>query len=199
MMNVLRERSTSLFAAVGGWRTVTEAVLSRLVFVVLYVVTGHVWTSALVAVACVFVFTVVRVCTGRTWWQVAPALGIVTVSAVLAGATGQGVDFYLIGVVMTVVAGLVVLVSMVIGLPLVGVVVGAVRGDRFAWRRDRAQRRRYQWCTAVFLAKFVTTGALLVPLYLTGQVVALGIATTLLTTPPLAACVYVCWRILERP
>ncbi|MFD1046615.1 hypothetical protein ACFQ1S_14155, partial [Kibdelosporangium lantanae] len=85
MMNVLRERSTSLFAAVGGWRTVTEAVLSRVVFLVVFEVTGHVWTSALVAVLCVFVFTVVRVCTGRKWWQVAPALVIVTVSALLAG------------------------------------------------------------------------------------------------------------------
>jgi hypothetical protein len=198
-MNLLTERSASLFAAVGGWRTVIEAVLSRLVFLLLYLITGQVWTSALVTVACVFVFTVVRVCTGRKWWQVAPALAIVTASALLAGSTGRGINFYLPSVVMTVAAGVVVLVSMLVRLPLVGVVVGAVRGERFAWRRDPAQRRRYQWCTAVFLAKFVTTGALLVPLYLTEQVVALGVTTTVLTTPPLALCVYICWRILEKP
>ncbi|GAB3886434.1 hypothetical protein GCM10029964_050720 [Kibdelosporangium lantanae] len=108
-------------------------------------------------------------------------------------------DFYLPGVVMTVVAGSSVLVSMLIGLPLVGVVVGGAGGDRFGWRRDPATRRRYQLCTALFLAKFALTGSVLVPLYLTGQVVPLGIAATFLTTPPLALCVYLCWRILEKP
>jgi hypothetical protein len=49
----------------------------------------------------------------------------------------------------------------------------------------------------VFLAKFGIATALMVPLYLSGQVVPLGIASTLLGTPALGVCTYVCWRILR--
>ena len=48
--NVLTQKSLSLFAALGGWRTVAEGVASRVVFLVAYMLTGQVLTSALVAV-----------------------------------------------------------------------------------------------------------------------------------------------------
>ena len=37
MKNVLTDRSQSLFTAVGGWRTVAEAVVSRMLFLVVYI------------------------------------------------------------------------------------------------------------------------------------------------------------------
>jgi hypothetical protein len=198
-MNVeaLTHTSLSLFAALGGWRTVAEAVASKALFLVVYLVTGQVWTSALVAVGGVAVFAVMRVCTDRKYWQAAAGLVVVAVSACLAGSTGQAVAFYLTNVLSTAVAGAVFLVSMVVGWPAIGLVVGAARGERFGWRRDRARRRRYQACTAVFLAKFGIATALMVPLYLAGHVAALGIASTLLGTPAMGVCAYLCWRILR--
>ncbi|MFC5101955.1 hypothetical protein [Kibdelosporangium philippinense] len=54
-------------------------------------------------------------------------------------------------------------------------------------------------CTAIFLAKFVIGTAVLVPLYLTGEVIPLGIAVTLLGGAPAAGiCLYLCWRILRE-
>ncbi|HVV23302.1 MAG TPA: DUF3159 domain-containing protein [Pseudonocardiaceae bacterium] len=198
-MNVtmLTQRSLSLFAAVGGWRTVAEAVASRAVYLVAYLVTGRVAMSALIAVGAVLVLAVVRVWSDRKYWQAAGGLCVVAVSAALAGSTGRGVDFYLVGVVVSVAGATVFLLSMLVRWPLIGVAVGAARGDRSGWRRDRARRRRYQLCTAVFLAKFAVATAVMVPLYLTGQVIPLGIANTVLALPALTACVYVAWRILR--
>jgi Protein of unknown function (DUF3159) len=195
---VLTQRSVSLFAAVGGWRTVTEAVASKVLFLVAHLVTGQVGTSALVAIGGVAVFAVVRVWTGRKYWQAAAALVMVGVSASLAGSSGHGVDFYLPSVVLAVAAAVVFLVSVVVRWPVIGLVVGAARGERLGWRRDRARRQRYQACTAVFLAKFGLAAAVMVPLYLGGQVAPLGIASTLLGTPTTAACAYLCRRILGR-
>ncbi|WP_028924642.1 DUF3159 domain-containing protein [Pseudonocardia acaciae] len=194
---VLTQRSLSLFAAVGGWRTVAEAVASRALFLVAHVLTGQVVTSALIAVGGVLVVAVARVWTDRKYWQAAGALGAVGVSALLAGGTGQAVDFYLPGVVISVVAGVVVLLSMVVRCPVIGVAVGAVRGERLGWRRDRARRRLYQACTAVFLVKYCVAVAVMVPLYRAGQVIPLGIASTLLGPPAAGVCVYLCWRILR--
>ncbi|MDX2968116.1 DUF3159 domain-containing protein [Kribbella solani] len=195
--NLLTQQSLSLFSALGGWRTLAEAIASRAVFLVAYLITAKVVVSALIAVGAVCIFAVARVWTDRKYWQAAGGLFTVGVSSFMAGSSGQAVNFYLTGVLASIVGGAVFLASMLVGLPLIGVAVGAARGNRFGWRRDRASRRRYQLCTAVFLAKFVIGAAVMVPLYLTEQVVPLGIASTLLTMPALAGCVYVSWRILR--
>lgn len=196
---MLTQRSLSLFSAVGGWRTVAEAVASRALFLVAYLLTGQVLTSALIAVGGVFMFAVVRMCTDRKFWQ--PAVGLVAVgaSALLAGSTGRAVDFYLTTILLQAGGVVAFLVSMLVRWPVIGLVMGAVRGERLTWQRDRRQRRRYQLCTAVFLAKFGIATALLLPLYLTGQVAALGVVATLLGGAPAAGiCIYLCWRILHN-
>jgi hypothetical protein len=91
----------------------------------------------------------------------------------------------------------VLLISMLARWPAIGLLVGWVRGEGVTWRRDREHRRRYQACTAVFLAKFTIAPLVMTPFYLAGQVMALGIAATVLGTPAFAACVYFSWRILR--
>nr|WP_042188831.1 DUF3159 domain-containing protein [Kibdelosporangium sp. MJ126-NF4]CEL18484.1 PROBABLE CONSERVED INTEGRAL MEMBRANE ALANINE AND LEUCINE RICH PROTEIN [Kibdelosporangium sp. MJ126-NF4]CTQ97968.1 PROBABLE CONSERVED INTEGRAL MEMBRANE ALANINE AND LEUCINE RICH PROTEIN [Kibdelosporangium sp. MJ126-NF4] len=193
----LTSKTLSLFSALGGWRTVAEGIASRALFVITYLLTEQVLVSALVAVGGVLVVAVIRVCTDGKYWQASVGLVMVGVSALLAGSTGQGVDFYLIGVLMGLGAGTAVLVSMLVRWPVVGLAVGAVRGERGTWRSDRVRLRRYQLCSAVFLVKFAVATAVQLPLYLAGEVVVLGIASTLLNTPAMGLCAYLCWRILR--
>ncbi|PRY41682.1 DUF3159 domain-containing protein [Umezawaea tangerina] len=197
--SMLTRRSLSLFDAVGGWRTVAESVASRALFLVAYLVMGEVVTSGLVASGGVVVLAVVRLCTGGKVWQPAIGLLVVGASALLAGTTGQAVDFYLAAVLLQAAGGVLFLVSLLVKWPVVGLVMGTVRGERHAWRHDPRQLWRYRRCTAVFLLKFTIATAVLVPLYATGSVVPLGIAATLLGGAPAAgACVYLCWRILRE-
>jgi hypothetical protein len=153
--------------------------------------------SALIAVGAVAVFAVVRVCTDRKYWSALIGLVIVGLSALLAGDTGDAVDFYFVDVVTAVGMPAVSLVSMLVRWPMVGLVVGAARGERSSWRRDRARRRRYQMCTAILLLKGIIETAVLLPLYLAEQVTALGIASTLLGAPAAGVCIHLCWRILR--
>jgi hypothetical protein len=195
---MLTQRSLSLFSAVGGWRTVAEGVASRALFLVAYLLTGQVLTSALVAVGGVLAFAVLRLCTAGKVWQPALGLVVVGVSALLAGRTGDAADFYLTAVLTQAAGGVVFLTSMLVRRPVIGLVMGTVRGERPAWRRDPRERRRYQLCTAVFLAKFAIATAVLVPLCTAGNLVPLGIAATLLGGAPAAGvCVCVCWRVLR--
>ncbi|WP_020673954.1 DUF3159 domain-containing protein [Amycolatopsis nigrescens] len=202
-LDVLTQKSLSVFSAVGGWRTVAEGVASRALFLVAYLLTGQVSASALIAIGGVLVFAVVRMCTDRKFWQPAVGLAVVGVSVLLAGSTGQAADFYLITVLTQAGAGVVFGVSMLVRWPVIGLAMGLVtgtaRGERLAWQADRRQRRRYQLCTAVFLAKFGIATAFLLPLYSAGKVIPLGIVATLLGGAPAAgACVYLSWRILRR-
>lgn len=195
--DALSRRSLSLFEAVGGWRTVAEAVASRAAFVLVHLLTGQVLVSALATVGAVAVVATVRALTDRNHWPAIIGLTTVTVSALLAGSTGNAVDFYLTGMLTNLVAGPVFLASMLLRWPLVGVIAGGVRGERFAWRRDRNRLRRYQLCTAIFLAKFAIAAAVMLPLYLDERVTALGIAATFLGSPAAGVCVYSSWRILR--
>lgn len=195
--DALTRQSLSIFEAVGGWRTVAEGVASRAVFVVAYLLTEQILASALITVGGVLIVTIARVWTDRQYWRASVGLATVVVSAITAGGTGDAVNFYLTATVTNLVAGPVVLVSMLVRWPLVGLVAGGLRGQRFGWRRDRTRLRRYQACTAILLAKFAIATAVMLPLYLGGEVAALGIASTLLGTPAAGLCVYLCWRILR--
>ncbi|MEO6087516.1 MAG: DUF3159 domain-containing protein [Umezawaea sp.] len=198
-LGMVTQKSLSLFSAIGGWRTVAEGVASRALFLVAYLLTGQVLASGLIAVGGVAVLAVVRLCTARKVWQPVLGLILVGVSALLAGSTGNAIDFYLTALIFQVGGGAVFLVSMLVRWPVVGLVMGTVRGESSAWRHDRGQRRRYYACTAVFLAKFSIATAVLLPLYSAGAVVPLGIAATLVGGAPAAgACVYLCWRILRN-
>jgi uncharacterized membrane protein len=193
----LTQRSQSLFAAMGGWRTVAEIFASRVLFLIAYLLTRQVLLSALVAVGGVVVFAVFRIFADRKYWQAAGGLVVVGISAALAGATGEGVNFYLPDIVRNVGAAATLLVSMVVRWPAIGLLIGFARGEKVSWRRDPVKRRQYQLCTAVFLVKFCFAPLVMTPLYLAGQVVALGIAATLVGTPAIAIAVYFCWRILR--
>ncbi|MBN6038449.1 DUF3159 domain-containing protein [Amycolatopsis sp. 195334CR] len=196
--SVLTRKSMSLFDAVGGWRTVAEAVASRVVFLVAYLLTDRVPASALIAVGAVAVLAVVRVCTDRAYWSAAIGLLVVGLSAALAGSTGRAVDFYLWAVLWQPGAAVLLLVSMAVGWPAVGLAVGMARGERFTWRRDPVRRRRYQLCTALFAVKSTVAAAVLVPLYLAEQTIALGITATVLGgAPATGVCLYLSWRILR--
>ncbi|ADD42962.1 DUF3159 domain-containing protein [Stackebrandtia nassauensis] len=198
-LNALTSTSLSLFDAVGGWRTVAESMASRVLFLVTYLLTEEVLTAALVAVGGVLVFVVVRICTDRKYLAAVVELSVVCFSALLAGGTGHAANFYLPALFTNIGPLVVFLVSMLVRWPVIGLVVGTVRGERFAWRRDPVRRRRYQRCTAMFLAKFAIASAVMLPLYLAEHVTALGIANMLLTSPAAGVCVYVSWRILRVP
>lgn len=197
-MRLLTEKSLSLFAAAGGWRPIAEGVASRVVFLVAYLVTDQISTAALIAVGGVAMFAGIRAFTDRKYWQAAIGLVIVGVSALLAGSTGNAVDFYLPAVLMQAAGAAVFLLSILVRLPVLGLVLGAARGERFGWRREPSQRRLYQLCTGIFLAKYVVATAVLVPLYVRGLVTPLGIAATVLGgAPAVGVCGYLCWRFLR--
>jgi hypothetical protein len=197
--SVLTQRSGSLFAAVGGWRTVAEIFASRVLFLVSYIVTRQVVLSALVAVGGVVVLAAFRVFADRKYWQATGGLFMVGLSAVLAGSTGEGVNFYLTDIVRNLGAAAVLSLSMVVRWPAIGVLIGIARGEGVSWRRDRVKRRQYQLCSAVFLAKFTLAPLAMTPFYLAGQVIGLGVTAALVGTPAITVCVYFCWRVLRTP
>jgi hypothetical protein len=114
-------------------------------------------------------------------------------AAALALWTGRAADNFVLGLVTNGVYGTALLVSALIGWPLIGVAVGWLMNDGTAWRRDRRKRRVLFWLTIAWAALFAVRLAVELPLFLADQVTALGTLKLILGLPLFAPLVAVTW------
>lgn len=185
----------SVAQAIGGPRGVAESVLPTLVFLVLYLVTRSVMAAALAAVGVVAVLLVVRLVQRQSPATVLGGLLGVALGAVLAIRSGDGTDFYAPGIAINAVSVLVLLVSLLARRPLVGLVVGVLDPRVQDWAEDPDARRVYTRATLLFLGLYVAKLAVQVPLLLTGQVAALGVAKLVMGLPAFAVIAYLVWLL----
>ena len=147
-----------------------------------------IWAGAAVAVAGALVVSIWRLRNGDRPRAVLIGLLGVFVAALIALRTGRAEDFFLLQLFSNAASALAWAVSIVIRWPLLGVVVGAVLGQRTRWRRDPALLRAYGRGSWIWVLQYVIRVAIFLPLYAAGQVVALGVARAVLTCPLIAAC-----------
>ncbi|MEU4236295.1 DUF3159 domain-containing protein [Actinoplanes sp. NPDC026619] len=189
----------SLAELLNGRRAAIDATLPAAGFVVGWLAGGRsIWAGAAVAVACALV-----VC----WWRLrhgdkprAVLIGLlgVCVAALIALRTGKAEDFFLLQLLSNAASALAWAVSIVLRWPLLGVVVGAVLGQKTRWRRDPSLLRSYSLASWVWVLQYVIRVAIFLPLYAAGQVVALGVARVALTWPLIAACLAVSWWVIRK-
>lgn len=199
LARLLTSRELSLPAVLGGWRGIGDMASPHLLFLVVYTASsGALAVAAWSALAVAALLAAVRLMLRQPFWQAIAGFAGVGVSALIAIQSGHGADFYLPHLLRGAVVGAAFLISIALRWPLIGVVVGPAIGQRLSWRRDRAMLRAYQWCTALWAVAIVARLAVQIPLYLVGDVVALGIVHILLGLPLFAGVVVGCWRILRH-
>ncbi len=189
-----------VWAAMGGWRGVAESVLPTLVFLVTWTATldkvsrqGDLWLSIGLSVGLAAIFTAMRLLRRS---PVAAALGGLVATAAAAGLalwTGRAADNFLLGLVTNGVYGTAMLVSALIGWPLIGLAAGWLMGEGTAWRSDRRKRRVYFWLTIGWAALFGVRLAVELPLYLADAVSALATLKLVLGLPLFAPLLAVTW------
>lgn len=189
----------SLAQLLGGRRSALDATLPAVGFVAGWAAAGQsIGAGAGVAVACALVISVWRLRHGDKPRAVLVGLLGVCVAALIALRTGKAEDFFLIQLVSNAASALAWTVSIVVRWPLLGLVVGAVLGQRTRWRRDPALLRAYSRGSWVWVLQYVVRLAVFLPLYAAGQVYALGAARIALTWPLVAACLAVSWWVIRR-
>jgi hypothetical protein len=79
------------------------------------------------------------------------------------------------------------------------VIVGALDGEGNSWRGDPVRTRLFALATWVWVVLFSLRLAVQLPLYLAGEVVALGVARTAMGLPLFALGLWITWRLVHRP
>lgn len=184
--------------ALGGWRGLIDSGVPTAVFVLAYVLTGQSLRPALVAaVVTGLVIVVVRLLRRESLQQVLAGFVGVAISAFVAARTGRAENYFLIGLVVNVGYGLAYLVSILVRWPLMGLIIGYLRGDGTAWRGDRQQYVAYVTASWIWVAMFALRLLVQVPLYLAGAVGLLGAARLLMGWPMFLLAAYLTYRVLH--
>ncbi|KMS87905.1 DUF3159 domain-containing protein [Prauserella rugosa] len=193
-------RRESLASLLGGRKGALDASLPPVAFVVGWLVSGSsIGWGAAAAIAVSAVVGIVRLVRGDKVRAVLISLAAVVVAALIALRTGRAEDFFLIQLLSNVASALAWAVSIVIRWPLLGVVVGTVLGQKTRWRKDPDLLRAYSlaswvWVFGQYTVRVVVFGVL----WWAGEVVALGVARTVLSWPLVAVTVAVSGWVLHR-
>ena len=187
----------SLLRAVGGLRGLVESILPGLGFLVIYTLTKSLFFSVLAPVSLAVVFVIVRLATKSPLTQALAGIAGIVLSALLALITGRAEANFIPGIVINVVSLAALLVSILIRLPLIGVIFGFLTNDNFAWRKARAKRRVLYLTTWLWAALFALRLAVEVPLYLAENAELLAGAKLILGVPLYAGMLWVTWLLVR--
>ncbi|MET8153621.1 DUF3159 domain-containing protein [Actinoplanes sp. NPDC049668] len=189
----------SLADLLGGRRAALDATVPPVIFVVAWFAGDRsIWVGAGAAVLAALAVAAWRLREGGKPRAVLIGLLGVCVAALIALRTGRAEDFFLLQIVTNAASALAWAVSIVIRWPLLGVIVGAVLGQKTRWRRDPALLRAYCRGSWVWVGQYLVRLAVFVPLWAAHAVVALGVARGALTWPLVAGCLALSWWVIRR-
>ncbi len=184
--------------AVGGWRGLVDSGLPAAVFVVVYLVGDLQLRPALTAaVGTGVVITLWRLARREPLQQALSGFVGVAISAFVVSRTGRAEDYFLVGLLINLPYLVAYLVSILVRWPLIGLVVGYLRGDPTGWRSDPRQYAAFATASWVWVAMFVLRLVVQVPLYLLGAVGPLGVARLAMGWPLFLLAAYLTYRIIH--
>jgi len=183
-----------LWAAIGGARGLVESLGPGLGFLIAFTLTGDLVLSVSAPVALAVGFILVRAVRRTTLTPAVAGLVGIGASAGVALWSGRAEDNFLLGFGVNALWVVALLVSIVVGRPLVGYLAGALAGDP-QWRAQLGTRRIAMVATWFWVGLFGARLLVQVPLYLAGAVSALAASKLIMGLPLYAAWLWVTWLL----
>lgn len=188
----------SLLGAVGGWIGVVESILPALIFVTTLAISKQTLISVIAAASVSAIFLVIQIVRKKPLTQaIAGAVGIAISAFLPLRDGGHAADYFLQGFFTNAIYLVVLLVSVLIRWPIVGVLIGLLLGDTKSWRSDKAKLRRFQSATGIWIALFSGRLLVQVPLYFANQTELLGIFRIAMGVPLYALCIWFTWLLVR--
>ncbi len=183
--------------ALGGTKGLIDSGLPALVFLVSFNFTKDVTQSSYYALALSLVLTLLRLVKRETIQHAISGVIGVAVCAWLANRSGKAEDFYLPGLWTNAIYGVAYLISIIVRWPVIGLVIGPLLEENLRWRKDPARTRVYIKATWLWVAMFAIRLIVQYPLYLSGNVNALGTARLIMGYPLFIATAWLTWIVIK--
>lgn len=172
----------TLWEQMGGPIGMLDSGLPVVVFVVVNALTSLGWAVGAALTSGVLI-AVLRLARRTPASQAIGGLFAVGVAAFIAHRTGSAKGYFLFGIWSFVAYGFVLLLSVLVRRPLIGLLWEGVNGRGSAWRADRTLVRRYDLATLVWVAVFAARFAVQHRLYDSDHVGWLATARLLMGYP----------------
>ncbi len=188
----------NLLDELGGPQGIADSSIPGLAFVIAYTVSGQkLELAAAIAVGIALLIALVRLVRGERMRYAASGFLGVALAAFIATRTGKAEDFFLPGLLFNAGYALAYAVSIAIRWPLMGVFIGPLIGEGMNWRQDPDRVRLFSKISWLWVGTFLLRLSVQLPLYLTGSLVALGIAKTAMGLPVFALAIYLSYLMLR--
>ena len=188
----------SLLAGMGGWLGVVETIVPSVLFGTSFALTGEALISVSLAGGTSAVFILYRLITRKSASSAlmgALAIGFAAWLALRDG--GQAVDYFIPGFITNAVYGTVLLLSILVRWPIIGVLVEVLRGNDTSWRKNRRVLTIYSGVTAFWVGFFCLRLAIQLPLYFAGNTELLATARVAMGPPLYALVIVSTWLMLR--
>jgi len=174
----------SLVRAFGGWGGMLDAGIPGLAFVIAYTVFDQNLRLALIIALCLgAAFALIRLVRRDPLQNVVGGFVGIAIAALIANATGKAEDFYLPKLFIDAGYCLAYLIANLVRWPLIGLLVGLASGWGTVWRQNPVLLRAFVRAGWLWVGLFAVKLAVTLPLYLAGEVVALGVARVVMGWP----------------
>ena len=187
-----------LHELMGGRRGALESALPSVVFVIVYLVTSSLGWALAAALGVAAVLAALRLARREKPVRVLGGLAAVGIAAVVAARTGNAADYFLPSLLANVASALIWAVSILARCPLLGVIVGFAIGQKTGWRQDADLMRAYSNASWIWAGSFLVRAGVNTPLYLTDNLVGLGISRVLLGWPMVLGVIAASWWAIRR-
>lgn len=185
--------------SLGGWQGMLESGFPALSFALVYFLSSKNLHTALVAsLIAALVLGTMRKVRGGSLQNVASGFIGIGISAYLTTKTGKAENFFLPGILTNAAYFTACLISLLVRKPLVGFVVGSLKGDLTSWLTSPRLRKEFSALTWLWTMVFGLRLLVTVPLYLSGSVTSLGFAKIALGWPLFLLAGYISFRVLNR-
>lgn len=174
---------TQLAKALGGRRGIVESAVPTIAFTVSWIVTEDLRRSLVISIGLTVALLLARLVQRSTPQFVLNALVGIGIAALFASRSGEARDVFLPGILYNGAYAAVFIVSILVGWPLIGFLIGSLTGDPTAWHDDRAVVRLCALLTWIFALPCILRVVVQYPLWAGDHVALLGTSKVVLGWP----------------
>lgn len=185
-----------IWSAVGGVRGLVESIVPGLTFLTVYSLTGNLVLSVLSPLGISLLFVLARLVARSSLQPALIGMGGLTASAAVALWSGRPEDNFVLGLWVNGIGLTAMVVSILVGRPLIGVIAGLLVADPH-WRTDRAKRTLATVATLLWVGLFGSRLLVQVPLFAQGAVAELAIARLVMGVPLYALVLWLSWLLMR--
>lgn len=172
-----------LAKALGGRRGVLESAVPTITFTIAWIIGHDLKPALIISIGAAVALLLARLLQRSNPQFVVNALVGIAIAAVFATRSGRAEDAFLPGILYNGGYAVVLILSILVGWPVLGFLVGSVTGDATAWHVDKAMVRLCNRLTWVLAAPCILRVLIQYPLWSGEHVALLGTAKIVLGWP----------------